>query len=212
MRPQPCAADAWENPTITTRSWACEMDTSADQQSRTSNSTRLERFLASVEQDAYRLVLAACRDPDDAVDLVQDAMTQLVVKYRHLDAAQWAPLFHRILQNRIRDWYRRRKVKNTLLRWAGLGGSTEQTDKIEADARYTPEALMDGEDKLTSICHAVAQLPLRQQQVFLLRAWKEFSVNETAQAMSISAGSVKTHYSRALNTLRESLVMEADDS
>ena len=71
---------------------------------------------------------------------------------------------------------------------------------------------MDGNDQLASISQAVAQLPLRQQQVFLLRAWKEFSVEDTAQAMSISTGSVKTHYSRALNTLRESLVIEADDS
>ena len=51
----------------------------------------------------------------------------------------------------------------------------------------------------------IAALPTRQREAFLLRYWEEFDVNETAQIMGCSQGSVKTHCSRAVQSLANSL-------
>ncbi|MBX2837290.1 MAG: RNA polymerase sigma factor [Gammaproteobacteria bacterium] len=162
----------------------------------------LDDFLASAQRDAYRLCLAACHDIDESVDLVQEAMLILVKKYRDRPEKEWAPLFHRIVQNRIRDWFRRQKVQNTLLKWTGLGDTQGQIERIEASSASDPAISLDTKDTLSRIESAVRQLPYQQQQTFLLRSWKEMSVSETAKAMALSESSVKTHHGRALSTLR----------
>lgn len=69
-------------------------------------------FLESVEKRAFKQALYAVRQEDNALDIVQDSMMKLADRYAHAPAHELPLIFQRILQNTIRDHYRRSKVRS----------------------------------------------------------------------------------------------------
>lgn len=176
----------------------------ATRRSRLDSKQALERFLAGVERRAFVMARMATGDAEEALDIVQDAMLQLVRHYGARQESEWAPLFHRILQRRIYDWYRRARVRNRWRHWFSRNeeADTDPLDNLPDPAATDPADGAAADRTLSAVRIAVAQLPLRQQQAFLLRAWEGFDVEETARIMGCTSGSVKTHYSRAVHALR----------
>ena len=72
----------------------------------------LSDFLASVERRAFKQAAFALRDDHAALDIVQDAMLKLADNYADRPVAEYPMLFQRILQNTLRDYWRRQKVRN----------------------------------------------------------------------------------------------------
>lgn len=166
----------------------------------------LEQFLKQVEKRAYRMAHIATSNVDDALDIVQDTMLVMASKYASRNKEEWPPLFHRILQNKIRDHYRRQKVRNIFHSWFSFDEEGIEEDHIQtiADEKiHDPVRKISGEEAIANLESALATLPVRQQQTFLLRAWEGLDVKQTATAMGITTGSVKTHYSRALQALKK---------
>jgi len=171
-------------------------------------SRALDQFLSSVEKRAFKIAQLALRNDDDALDAVQDAMMKLVQAYAARPAEEWRPLFYRILANRIRDMQRRRTVRGRIMAWLpSRDDDDEEFDPIaEAPSHDAgPAKRLELDEAIGALEIAVAALPPRQQQAFLLRNFEGLDVNETASAMGCSEGSVKTHYFRALENLRAKL-------
>jgi len=186
-------------------------DTPAPTRGATLEYTReLEKFLAEIERRAFRMAQVALRDADDALDVVQDAMLKLTRNYAARPSSEWRPLFYRILENGIRDLQRRRTVRKRVMAW--LPGPKEDPDNEAQDplenvadaAPSIPETLMQGE-AMEKLEQSLRALPARQREAFMLRNFEGMDVAETASAMACSEGSVKTHYSRAVHSLREQL-------
>lgn len=175
----------------------------------TAGAPSMESFLAGVERRALVLARMATRDADEALDIVQDAMIALVGRYHARPAAEWGPLFHTILQSRIRDWHRRRRVRSRWQVWFGVrddeGERENFIDNVADPQAATPPEQLAARRGISALEIALERLPARQQQAFLLRAWEGLDTAQTARAMQCSEGSVKTHYSRALANLRETL-------
>ena len=139
---------------------------------------------------------------------------RLAEKYGDRPIIEWPMLFQRILQNAIRDSYRRSKVRSL---WTTLLSSLSPNDDEDIDpletiaAEYesigltTPHRQLERSQLLGIIEKEIQKLPPRQREAFLMRYWEDMDIAETATAMGCSEGSVKTHCSRATHTLAAAL-------
>jgi RNA polymerase sigma-70 factor (ECF subfamily) len=143
-------------------------------------------------------------------------MIKLAEKYGDKPSAELPLLFTRILQNRIHDWFRRQKVRNAWVTlFSNMGKKSDESDDYDPleqlQAADDSQIHQDGAQKLEqsqllrSLEAEIAKLPARQREAFLMRYWDELSIAETAQIMGCSEGSVKTHCSRATQTLANAL-------
>ena len=177
--------------------------------------TELSDFLASVERRAYKQALYAVRDEHVALDIVQDAMLKLAEKYGDKPVAELPMLFQRILQNTIRDFYRRQKVRSMwTTQMSSLVPQHDESDYDPLDSLQDednqsqsarPDASLEQSQTLEIIESELSKLPARQREAFLLRYWEDMDTAETAATMGCSEGSVKTHCSRATHALAAAL-------
>jgi len=139
-------------------------------------------------------------------------MLKLSEKYGARPAGELPLLFQRILQNTVRDFYRRQKVRSmwtTLL--SSFSSDDDDSDPLESlpvqehSPLGNPHGALEQSQILAAIEKEIGKLPARQREAFLLRYWEELDIAETAVAMGCSEGSVKTHCSRATHALAAAL-------
>lgn len=182
---------------------------SAQRSAGTMSLASMDAFLASHEKRAWSIARSSTHSDDVAFDIVQDVMLRMFENYCDKPASEWQRLFYRVLNNRITDHHRRRGWQR-MQRWFGderPGGdqaSTDAVDQLSHDAPH-PDAELDRSSTGQALRQALDTLPLRQRQAFLYRQWLGMSVAETAFAMQVSEGSVKTHLSRAMAAMRNEL-------
>ncbi len=167
-----------------------------------------------MERRAFKQAMFAVHEEEAALDIVQDAMLKLAEKYGDRPEEELPLLFQRILQNTIRDFYRRSKVRSmwTTLLSAFSSGDDDDNDPLETlaadedqNGARTPESQLLQAQTLNAIEDEIKKLPTRQREAFLMRYWEDMDISETAAAMGCSEGSVKTHCSRATHALATAL-------
>jgi len=175
----------------------------------------LSDFLKSVEKRAFKRSLYHVRNNESALDIVQESMMKLAESYGDKPAGELPMLFQRILANCTLDWFRRNKTRNALFsnmadfETSGEDGDFDLLEVLsDTSASQQNESAQDATQRaqtLREIETELQRLPPRQREAFLMRYWEEMDVNETAQAMGCSEGSVKTHCSRAVQALAKAL-------
>lgn len=189
----------------------------APKQSETKNSSvlkstaesRLKNFMNEVTGRALVMMESATHGQHGiAMDLVQEAFISLHKAYADKSTDEWYPLFYTILNNKLQDWRRkeaRRSQPFSLFKKVSLDDDDVELQDVVDESTPNPFDFLDQAVTADEIQNAIAELPVRQQQAFMLRAWEGFDTHTTAEIMNCSEGSVKTHYHRAIQGLRTAL-------
>jgi RNA polymerase sigma-70 factor, ECF subfamily len=166
-----------------------------------------DAFLEGISARAFRFAELGLRHREDALDAVQDAMIRMM-GYRDRPAEEWTPLFWSILRSRIVDMQRRGLFRMRWLVPAKAGrddeGEIDWTDQA-ADTGPDPSGAHDHREAYDTLASALRALPARQREAFTLRVLEDCDVATTARIMGCSEGSVKTHLSRARESLQKQL-------
>jgi RNA polymerase sigma-70 factor (ECF subfamily) len=175
----------------------------------------LSNFLKGVEKRAFKRSVYHVRNEQAALDIVQDSMMKLAEHYGHKNVEELPMLFQRILSNCTLDWFRRQKTQNALFSTMSdfdSGTDDGDFDLLESlhvssgqEQHESSETNAQRAQTLSAIEKEIQELPARQREAFLLRYWEEMDVAETATIMGCSQGSVKTHCSRAVQSLAAAL-------
>lgn len=157
-----------------------------------------EEYVAARGQALWRSAWLLTGDAHRAEDLVQ---TALITCWRRWDriARNGAVdgYVRRVLVTTYTDWWRRR--------WTGEV-PTEVLPEVVAEVAGD-RALVEGRHDVLA---ALATLPRGQRAVVVLRFYDDLTEVQTAAALGVTVGTVKSQTSRALKTLRESSLLKED--
>ncbi|MFH7807269.1 RNA polymerase sigma factor [Acinetobacter sp. BSP-153] len=171
--------------------------------------SRLKSFMQEVTGRALVMMESATQNQHGiAMDLVQEAFISLHKSYADRSTEEWYPLFYTILTNKLQDWRRkeaRRAQPFSFFKKVSLDDDDLEVNDVVDERALNPSDFLSQAATADEIQEAIASLPVRQQQAFMLRAWEGFDTATTAQIMNCSEGSVKTHYHRAIQGLRQAL-------
>jgi RNA polymerase sigma-70 factor (ECF subfamily) len=176
----------------------------------------LEEFLKYIERRAFHMARLSTRQIDDAHDIVQEAMYKLIEKYADKQPLDWKPLFFTILNSKITDYYRRNSIKDKpfftskAITTADDYYSNWESDSAIGSETSEPDSQFLQQRNIHELSRCIEQLSHRQKQAFMMRCWEGYSTQETANLMACSEGSVKTHYSRAISKLKNTLEVNND--
>jgi RNA polymerase sigma-70 factor (sigma-E family) len=153
-----------------------------------SRDEQFEEFVVYVGPYLLRVALLLCGDLNHAEDLVQ---TTLERTYR-----SW----ERALSTDPRAYARRILVNLRIDRWRGARREVlTSPDTLPQRTTLGHADIVDGRNE---VVRALAQLPLAQRRVVVLRHLLDLTESETARELAVSVGTVKSHNARALARLR----------
>ncbi|HZE40640.1 MAG TPA: SigE family RNA polymerase sigma factor [Stackebrandtia sp.] len=145
-------------------------------------------FVSTNIDHLCRFAFLLCRDWQRAEDTVQKALTRLYLRWHRVNSSTPRAYVSRIVVNLLHD-------ERRLFRFQRERSTSEPPEEAQADhAEATTTRL--------AMLEALSRLPARQRLAVVLRFWEDLSVEQTAEIMKCSQGTVKSQTARGLQTLR----------
>ena len=155
------------------------------------------RIVKEYSERVYWHVRRFVNSHEDADDLVQDIFLKIWTALPSFRGeAQLFTWIYRIATNETLNFLRKQKVRSALA-FQRLDAWTER--RIDDDPYFNGDAVQ------RALLKAVAKLPDKQRQVFILRYFEEMKYEEISQVLGTSVGSLKASYHIAYEKLKAEL-------
>lgn len=163
-------------------------------------------FLRRYKPAIYRLITNQIGDPDEALDLTQEAFVSGFAAIGRYDSSRpFRTWMTRIAINKCRDWARRRKVRAFF-----TAALTLDMAQNVYSAEPSPHDVAQGQDEADRVRAAMQKLPDNLREILVLRAIEEMTQSESAALLKVSEKTVETRLYRARTRLRDALRMAED--
>jgi len=152
---------------------------------------------------AYLLALQLMRNPDDAMDVAQDAMLRFFSTLDRIDKGRPVrPWLYAIVRNRARDLMRRRQVR----RHDPIAADDPEGGVELVSAAPRPDADAERAELQRRVWSALARLSEGHREILVLRDYQDLSYEEIATVLKIPMGTVMSRLHRARKALRDQLI------
>jgi RNA polymerase sigma-70 factor (ECF subfamily) len=150
----------------------------------------------------YRIALSYLRQPDDALDAVQETFVKAFQNANRWDGSVEAgPWLSRVATNQSIDRWRRNRRRQATFTPLAEGDHESSL----ADGGPDPDRRVLGRELRDRLAVALGTLPERQRAVVVLRHYQEMSLEEIAETLGMRLGTVKSSLHRALGRMRVGL-------
>lgn len=167
-----------------------------------------ESVVREHQSRVFRTLLGMLRDRDAAETLMQETFLRA---YQHREKfrgeASIGTWILRIAINLGRDHMRNQRMRF----WRQLFNSNVEVDDVAelvADKRPTAERSILAQEKIQQVWDAAERLSPRQRTVFFMRYVEDMSLDEIAEATSLTQGTVKQHLFRAVAAVQKAVLAE----
>jgi RNA polymerase sigma-70 factor (ECF subfamily) len=168
-----------------------------------------DRFVDSYSGDVFSLLYRLTENADDAAELTQETFLNAfrsIGRFRGESGLKtW--LF-RIAVNESRNrfrWWKRRKRERTISLDAAIGDSEMTLSDVIADRGSSPEDEVLSRERRAALNSALLDLPISFREAVVLVDIEGLSYEETALALDVGIGTVKSRISRGREELRRRL-------
>ena len=148
---------------------------------------------------AYFVALGIAGDPDDALDVVQEAFVKAYYNLKEFRfGANFYTWFYRLLVNQAIDrWRKSSRSREVPLDEKRLSGEESPPESVAYPR--TPEDLAQNRQLSDALTRAIGDLPEYHRAVILLREVDGLAYEEIAKVLGCSVGTVmsRLHYARA---------------